>query len=193
MYDKVWGNQLKFDEFGDGIAKFFDNGSRRRRVLAKRFVEMLQPLRKMMAEQGLYRFYASSILFIYEGSEEPEEEVEVGDNWLEQCDLECKANVKMIDFAHVFPIGEGHGSRDNSYRCGLDNLLRVLEGIGNGLSGNEFKLIDHSGHDELHVHCLCGQDPVRSDWNYMSGSRSGNCTPLEKTPAKTPASSPVVY
>ena len=41
--------------------------------------------------------------------------------------------------AHVFPIGEGHGSRDDSYREGLDNLLRVLTCIGEGAPIDEIK------------------------------------------------------
>ena len=45
----------------------------------------------MMAEQSMYRFYASSILFIYEGDEEG---VVDGD----EIDAACTLNVKMIDF-----------------------------------------------------------------------------------------------
>jgi hypothetical protein len=49
----------------------------------------------------------------------------------------CFSRVSLA--AHVFPIGEGHGSRDDSYREGLDNLLRVLTCIGEGAPIDEIK------------------------------------------------------
>jgi hypothetical protein len=61
MHDKHWGNKLGVPEFIQAVVGFFDNGSRMRRALAGRFIEMLQPLRDMMADQSLYRFYARSV------------------------------------------------------------------------------------------------------------------------------------
>jgi hypothetical protein len=58
MHDKHWGNKLGVPEFIQAVVGFFDNGSRVRRALAGRFIELLQPLRDMMADQSLYRFYA---------------------------------------------------------------------------------------------------------------------------------------
>jgi hypothetical protein len=60
MHDKHWGNKLSIPEFIQAVIGFFDNGSRVRRLLAARFLELLQPLRDMMADQNLYRFYARS-------------------------------------------------------------------------------------------------------------------------------------
>jgi hypothetical protein len=69
----------------------------------------------------------------------------------------------VADFAHVFPIGEGFGSTDESYRCGLDNLLLLLEGIGKGLPAEDIKVtipkLDIFGLEHSSLRTLCF-DPV---------------------------------
>ena len=52
---------------------------------------------------------------------------------LHPLDDSTKITVRMIDFAHVFPLGEDEEGGDESYRCGLLNLIAVLEGISSGI------------------------------------------------------------
>ena len=64
------------------------------------------------------RFYGSSLLLIYEGDEkEPP-----------------KTDVRMIDFAHVYPITDG--GIDAGYMHGIDTLVKNLSALQNERSQN---------------------------------------------------------
>ena len=139
---------LKFGEFGQAIERFFYNGERVRRGLAKRFLEKLEPIRQMMEQKGRFRYYASSILFIYEGHEgsaghsggEDADDLSPEEVALQasQSDHLAKIDVRMIDFAHVFPMGPEE--RDDSYLCGLTNFMSVLKGIAEGANATTFEV-----------------------------------------------------
>jgi len=166
--NKHWGKDLAFGEFAPAIERFFNNGERVRRGLAKKFLEKLQPILEMMEGRGRFRFYASSILFIYEGWEGhagqkdgaegdedglTEEEIALqGSN----VDRQTLVDVRMIDFAHVFPLGPEE--RDESYLSGLRNLMAIMQGIADGEEATAIRMQDHSHDCSLHVHELSEEE-----------------------------------
>ena len=233
----------------------------------------LEPIAAMM-KQSQHMFYASSILFIYEGDEDGEEgqggegkEVdtmlracssktsEEGDirecgerdvservpreqilsavpqtaagaggmeedsgclprtfsthptrDELERLDAEAKITVRMIDFAHVFPQEEG----DQSYACGLQNLMAVLRGISEGVLAEDIQIRNYSQESSLHRHCQCTkgkpardlhkkememrrrQEANRRDPGAQGGGGGAGCisAPSPKSSPKSPKKSP---
>uniref|UniRef100_A0A7S4NTG6 Kinase n=1 Tax=Guillardia theta TaxID=55529 RepID=A0A7S4NTG6_GUITH len=208
MLDKHWGKNLTFQDFSEGMQIFFNNGVRIRRRIAHRMLELLKPIARMM-ESVKYRFYASSILFIYEGLEEhpsdagvdemeepahedhiesdaqvvesidPSKNVSQGQHTdadpnfdsaknaesiqkenqglYARIDENARIEARMIDFAHVFPLEGTIEHRDESYLCGLKNLMAVLEGIGDGQEPSKINIHNYTNDARLHRHCLCAK------------------------------------
>ncbi|GAA6091290.1 inositol polyphosphate multikinase, partial [Tachysurus ichikawai] len=178
-YDQHYGRGLMKDTVKDGLCKFFYNGDRLRRDVIAASVAKVQSILRWFEKQRQLNFYASSLLFVYEGlPSAPEDKpgtlslqknkglLEYNNN-IEQslstmyslhknacvqshhpstqdnsawhdlltqsdaCEHETRAQelpeveVRMIDFAHVFP-SEVH---DHGYIYGLRNLLKVLQKI----------------------------------------------------------------
>ncbi|KAK1358059.1 Inositol polyphosphate multikinase [Heracleum sosnowskyi] len=73
----------------------------------------LLELKAWFEEQTLFHFYSCSILFMYEKGSGLE-----GQN--------CKAKVKLIDFAHVL---DGCGVIDHNFLGGLCSLINFIKGI----------------------------------------------------------------
>eukprot|EP00291_Cryptomonas_curvata_P016757 CAMPEP_0172163902 /NCGR_PEP_ID=MMETSP1050-20130122/7535_1 /TAXON_ID=233186 /ORGANISM="Cryptomonas curvata, Strain CCAP979/52" /LENGTH=407 /DNA_ID=CAMNT_0012834155 /DNA_START=53 /DNA_END=1273 /DNA_ORIENTATION=+ len=125
--DKHWGKKLTPKEFCAGLERFFNNGRRVRRRLVPRFLDRLRQIQEVMEKQTAYHFFASSILFIYEGYEEAGDGAEDAG-----ADDAVRMDVRMIDFAHVFEKKESSSDTDASYCSGLANLMQVLEDIAAG-------------------------------------------------------------
>ncbi|TSK14547.1 Inositol polyphosphate multikinase [Bagarius yarrelli] len=179
-YDQHYGRGLVKDTVKDGLCKFFYDGDLLRRDVITASIAKVQSILRWFEKQSQLNFYASSLLFVYEGlpsfsedkfntlSLQKNEGVleynnnieaslstmyslhkkgcmqshhpEMQDNstWhslLTQGDTDeqetstqevpHKVEVRMIDFAHVFP-SEVH---DHGYIYGLRNLLKVLQQI----------------------------------------------------------------
>jgi hypothetical protein len=73
------------------LLEFFHNGKRSRLDLVELFLEKLRAILRWFESQGKMRFYSSSLLFIYDGVEKDQANVDV----------------RMIDFAHVHEITDG--------------------------------------------------------------------------------------
>lgn len=89
------------------LDNFFSHSSCKQAVL-KNLLGKLESVSEWMSHQRSYVFYASSLLIVYEGAF--------------RCD---QVEVKMIDFAHVFPSFE----LDSNYIFGLEKFvdcIRVL-------------------------------------------------------------------
>jgi adenylate kinase family enzyme len=110
--DKPWGKELTDETFADGVRFFFDQPEPRPE-LVKEFSERIRAVEKFMSEQSKLMFISSSLLFVFDG--EP--------------GADPKCELRMIDFAHVFPL-ESAGARDTGYLTGLTNLLRVFDTLG---------------------------------------------------------------
>mmetsp|Transcript_14706 Transcript_14706/g.35493 ORF Transcript_14706/g.35493 Transcript_14706/m.35493 type:complete len:256 (+) Transcript_14706:251-1018(+) len=175
MLDKHWGKQLTFEEFGPGIEKYFFNGRRTRRKVAGRFKEELAPILTLMKEQCRYKFYASSILLIYEGLDDGEE-----------CDGESRIDCRMIDFAHVFPSEKA----DESYICGLENFSKLLGAIADGVDIKEtVPYRSHRGERSLHEHCRCAQWSENMETTKAVGTRRENGAGAEAPPPSSSSES----
>lgn len=76
--------------------------------------------------QSLFRFYGSSILFVYNGELTP--------NLTSGSDSSNSPtpsiSVKMVDFAHVVKVRDG--GKDDEYKFGLHTLIRLFENILKG-------------------------------------------------------------
>jgi hypothetical protein len=114
LYDKPWGKKVTPDAMLDSLKNYFDNGEEVRKELIDRFIELIKKIQTWMSTQKEYRFFSSSLLFIYDGVKPTDGK-------------ELKVNIKLIDFAHVHPIKDG-GS-DEGYLFGLKNLMEHLQKI----------------------------------------------------------------
>jgi hypothetical protein len=101
-YPKHFGwDATKEDQMLQCLVTFVHDGTRVRFDVLGAFLARLALIEEFI-EQGTWRFYAASILLVYdvEGGHPPE--------------------VRMIDFAHAWPITDG--SRDNGFLMGLGYL-----------------------------------------------------------------------
>uniref|UniRef100_A0A3Q0R2Y6 Kinase n=1 Tax=Amphilophus citrinellus TaxID=61819 RepID=A0A3Q0R2Y6_AMPCI len=175
-YDQHYGRGLVKDTLKDGLAKFFHNGVSLRKDAVAASIRRVQRILHWFESQQQLTFYASSLLFVYEGlpssfsssslssllkevAEYNNNIIQVAGHWDYSLDTvytnhrkgddsqsedkdnsawkqsggdETEGNaegteveVRMIDFAHVFP-SESH---DHGYIYGLKHLLKVLEQI----------------------------------------------------------------
>lgn len=108
---KPWGMALTPEDMADNLATFFDDGTRIRLDILKKYIDRLEVLLPWYAEQNIIKIYSSSLLFVYD-SDGPVE----------------SATVHMIDFAHVKRIEKPDG-RDARYCVGLRNLIDVFKKI----------------------------------------------------------------
>ncbi|XP_060884784.1 inositol polyphosphate multikinase [Labrus mixtus] len=66
-YDQHYGRGLVKDTIKDGLAKFFRNGVNLRRDAVSASIRRVQQILRWFASQQQLTFYASSLLFVYEG------------------------------------------------------------------------------------------------------------------------------
>jgi Ca2+-binding EF-hand superfamily protein len=110
-YNKSWGRKVTVDSFDDALKIYFNTGNTVHFGVIPRFLVALHKLAKYLGSQHHLRFYSSSLLFIYDGAN-PDADV----------------RLKMIDFAHVFPIREPEGL-DDGYLLGLNDLIKRLSSL----------------------------------------------------------------
>jgi len=96
------------------LSGFFSDGKSVRKPLVSAFVKRLLELQEWMQNQTDHRFYSSSLLFLCDGIVEKKNE-------------EPQVDIRMIDFAHVFPIKDG--GKDESYISGLTNLIKFMRSL----------------------------------------------------------------
>jgi len=108
QFSKSWGRKVTPETMKDALATYFSDGIKLRKDILRLFFEKLEPINKWFENQFKLRFYSSSLLFVYEGDTSREPVVKL----------------RMIDFAHVFPINDG--GKDDGYLCGLKNLKKYL-------------------------------------------------------------------
>jgi len=112
--DKAWGKNVKDNTMLNSLALFFSDGGFVRMPLVRAFLKKLLELQQWMEQQTDHRFYSSSLLFVCDGV-------------LEKKGEEPKVNLRMIDFAHVFPIQDG--GKDEGYLAGLKNLVKFMNDL----------------------------------------------------------------
>jgi len=105
------GYNITAEQLPAFISGFLYNGVDFHSCLLKFYISQLQKIQEWMNEQCKYRFYSSSILFVYDGNGSPKKNF--------------KADIRMIDFAHVIKTDDR--KLDYGYLIGINNLLNFLE------------------------------------------------------------------
>jgi len=127
--DKTWGRSLNEENISDGLQLFLSGAgsSQRSELIKKQILTKLYAIQDLFMSQTRFRFYASSILILYDGIS-PEE---IGSQGSSDSDDDPKhatlplVDVRMIDFAHVFD-GEPN-CLDENYLFGINNLIATFE------------------------------------------------------------------
>ena len=92
---------------------------------------LVRELRNWFQAQGMFKFYSSSILIMYEGDET--ENVE-----------DLNVRVRWVDFAHTFPT---EGVKDRNFQDGLSSLMEWLVGVSEESTTQQHKQQQHSFRD----------------------------------------------
>jgi len=121
--DKEFGKMLTVDNIDQVLELFLDISTDRdlARILAKMFIEKLRKVEALFQTQTTYNFYASSLLFVYD-AEGAKKSKDLGSEKLQEF-----VNVKMIDFAHVWPAEEG--KIDQNYLKGVQSLIKLFSNV----------------------------------------------------------------
>ena len=140
--DKYWGRELKAgEEFQDAFKRFFYDGRSYQWAasLIPTILEKIQKLEKIICGLPGFRFYASSLLFLYEGDQEAVAAASTTDAE-GKTKLTPTLDVRIVDFANSVtaedqlpestpcPPHDPHGI-DRGYLRGLQSLRQYLNGI----------------------------------------------------------------
>jgi len=109
--DKPWGMAIKAVQMEGALRSFFNNGKSFRSDLVIEILPQLYSFLEWFKAQRIFRFFGSSILFVYDGATLDKPII----------------RVKMVDFAHTVRIRDG--GKDDSYKFGLVTLIDLLEGM----------------------------------------------------------------
>jgi inositol-hexakisphosphate kinase len=105
---KDFTKHIRVNQYLNSLREYFHNGERLRTELVQYFLPMLEEAYQFMSTQNKFRFYSSSLLFVYDGKNQTPH-----------------GRIKMIDFAHVFDIQEPDGL-DDGYLVGLVKLIEYF-------------------------------------------------------------------
>lgn len=143
-HDKMYGRSLnEVTVFTEGLPKFYNEMENLRKDVIQIHLQKLKAIEKWFLSQKAFHFYASSLLLLYDGKQHS---VGVTDDFYSNNDAHIDnppivdddalinsqhklgeqihiADVRMIDFTHVFPASQ----RDDNYLFGLQKLIGALE------------------------------------------------------------------
>ncbi|KAL5286302.1 IPMK family protein [Megaselia abdita] len=117
-YSKNFGKKLTPETMPNALKYFLNiqnNESNKVHVLL--ILKQLYKIQKWCQKQKYFELFCSSILIIYDASILNNNLLKPNDEWV---------HVKMIDFAHVFPI-EDKSRHDTNYIFGINNLVQMFE------------------------------------------------------------------
>lgn len=146
--DTKYGYALPEDGLQDAFRRYVDAGCGRwRPAVLQELLPRLRLLKRLWATQRLYRFYGSSLLFVYDAATAPA----VPGGELTQAGTGAgtgeavgaapavatrwgsggrpDVDVRMIDFGHAWDIRDG--GRDDGYELGLRNIIATIETVLN--------------------------------------------------------------
>ena len=119
-YDKTFGKELKTEDVHRFVEIYFDVGnSGKIKDLAQVVISRLESILDIYTRQRKYLTYAASTLFVYD-AELVRQYLDSGDKKV----LERAVNIRLIDFAHVFP--NEAKVEDENFTRGLRNLIKVI-------------------------------------------------------------------
>ncbi|CAE8644987.1 unnamed protein product, partial [Polarella glacialis] len=111
FFDKYWGRKMPLADMHAVLSEFFvppDVSADDRHRILKGFVEKLQGMRGMVSSLGGWRFWSTSLLFLFD-----------------EQDLGAQPEVKMIDFAHCARVQSD--TPDEEMLCSLWNIETFLQ------------------------------------------------------------------
>jgi hypothetical protein len=129
-HGRAFGYALDEASLHHAFYEYLHDGERLRLEVVPHLLGRLREIRAWFAAQAEFRFYGSSLLFLYDVDAPPEAPL---------------VDLRMIDFAHVWPIpppssvsperegatdGVARGAgRDEGYLRGLDSVIGFLEAL----------------------------------------------------------------
>ena len=129
-YSKSFGKNLKTEDVQTVPEIFFGTNESDREEVAecvKIMTRQIRAIYEAFESQRKYIIYGSSLLMSYDA----DAILLLQAGKIEKVELENYVNVKLIDFAHVFPA---EGKRDDNFLKGLSNLLSLFEDFHKRLS-----------------------------------------------------------
>jgi len=127
-HGREYGYALNDKTMVNAFTEYLYNGKIIRHDIIPLLIKKLQNIEEYFIQQNEYRFYGSSLLFIYEG----EIEQSLLKNTNNPTSQSHQTDIRMIDFAHVWPIRDGPHGRDTGYLLGLRNIIHYLESVNYG-------------------------------------------------------------
>jgi Ca2+-binding EF-hand superfamily protein len=107
VHGKPWGAQLKRDTMVHAMAEFVSQHGHIRFDVVGAIVEQMHGLLRFFRAQTLYKFYSSSVLFVWDGASS------VG---------QPNVCVKLVDFAHTYPNKAGDATLDSNSLSAIESL-----------------------------------------------------------------------
>ena len=121
-FNKSFGKHLKIEDAHTVPEIFFDVQESGSSVVdcVDILIRQIQTIYEAFEEQRKYKIYGSSLLMAYDA--DAVRRFRKGN--IDRTEMEKFVNVKLIDFAHVFP---SNGERDDNFLRGLDNILTLFQ------------------------------------------------------------------
>jgi 1D-myo-inositol-tetrakisphosphate 5-kinase/inositol-polyphosphate multikinase len=113
-HDKRCARSLTKDELLYGMGHFFGAPESDHRPVVRAVLDRLVVLEEIMSKQYKFVFIASSLLIVYDGGK--------GENG-----HDLKIDVRLVDFAHVFPSTSSQSEPDENFLFGLHHCIEYLQ------------------------------------------------------------------
>ena len=123
MKGKDFGKTLTEDNIDQLLDLFLDIPTDKdlAQQVAALFIEELKKVETLFLTQTKFHFFASSLLFVYD-AEGVKNNKNLGSDFLKKF-----VNLKMIDFAHVWPASEH--TKDENYLKGVQSLIALFSKV----------------------------------------------------------------
>ena len=141
--NREYGRDLSVEGFKEALTQFLHNGSELRTELIGPIIQRLKQLKEQISKQDSFRFYAASLLIVYDGqvmykSRSDSTGVENTSESLsaDDCSEENSLNieVRMVDFPKSTYNGFMddsiiHTGPDDGFLLGLTNLIELFSDL----------------------------------------------------------------
>ena len=152
-YNKSFGKNLKKEDAHTVPEIFFDVQESERMqesvaICVDIMVRQIRTIYEAFEGQRKYKIYGSSLLMAYDADALRR----LIQGKIDRIEMEKYVNVKLIDFAHVFP---SNGERDDNFLRGLSNVLKLFQNFYKGITpfGKMTAELDTSI-DRIQIVCL---------------------------------------
>ena len=131
---KYEGRDVTSDGVGDLIRKFFHNGKRWRRGSLLAIQTKLKQLISMIQKENHFLIYSASLLVIYEGAEDEEDDRETKSDH-EKSDDNPHVDLCLVDFSQAYEKKDlAHSLSENTITCdAVDECDSLDDGFLDGL------------------------------------------------------------